>query len=377
MSNKPHAIVSVTNDLYTDNRVNKICLFLVKQGYDVTLVGRLKKDSKPLNDRAYKTKRFKLISEKGPLFYAAYNLRLFFYLLFHRADILVANDLDTLMANYFASKFKRSTRLVYDSHEYFTEVPELVNRPKVQRIWERIEKWIFPKLKTIYTVNTSIADLYHSKYGKELKVVRNISPSWAPTTIPSKSALGIPEDKFVVILQGAGINIHRGAEEAVEAMRSVENAVLLIVGDGDVIENLKMYVKDYDLLEKVLFFGKRPYQEMMNFTSHADLGLTLDKPNNINYKFSLPNKVFDYIHAGTPILCTDLIEVANIVKKHHVGLVLDELSPASIAEKIQYLQTHPDELKAMKENCKGAAAIENWEHESRILEEIYPKVGKN
>jgi glycosyltransferase involved in cell wall biosynthesis len=87
--------------------------------------------------------------------------------------------------------------------------------------------------------------------------------------------------------------------------------------------------------------------------------------------------VFDYIHAGTPILCTDLVEVTNIVKKHHVGVVLDELSPASIAEKIQYLQTNPDVLNSMKENCKTAAAIENWEYESRILEEIYPKVGKN
>jgi hypothetical protein len=147
MTKKKRAIVSVTNDLYTDNRVNKICLFLVEEGYDVLLVGRLRKNSLPLASRAYKTKRLKLLFDKGPLFYASYNLRLFFLLLVQRADVLVANDLDTLLANFVAKKFKPSTKVVYDSHEYFTEVPELTKRPRIQRFWLGIEKFIFPKLK--------------------------------------------------------------------------------------------------------------------------------------------------------------------------------------------------------------------------------------
>ena len=162
---QPHkAIVSVTNDLLTDNRVDKVCRFLVDQGYSVTLVGRHVKNSLPLLDRPYVTKRFRLIAERGPLFYASYNFRLFIYLLFHRSALLVSNDLDTLLANFLASKFKRNCRLVYDSHEYFTEVPELIHRPKVQRIWEKMEGWIFPKLTSIYTVNGSIAQLYGKKY---------------------------------------------------------------------------------------------------------------------------------------------------------------------------------------------------------------------
>lgn len=376
MTKKKKAIVSVTNDLFTDNRVHKICLFLEKQGYHVTLVGRLRKDSNSLAERSYRTKRLKLFKEKGASFYAEYNLRLFFYLLFHKAHLLVANDLDTLLANYAASKFKPNSRLVYDSHEYFTEVPELIERPKVQKIWEGIEGWIFPKLQTIYTVNESIAQLYREKYKKEIFVVRNISPTWKPEKILTKKELGIPENKFLVILQGAGINIHRGAEEAVEAMKNVENTALLIVGDGDVVEKLKKYVYDYDLLDKVLFYGKRPYTEMMNFTHHADVGLTLDKPTNINYKYSLPNKVFDYIHAETPIICTNLVEIERIVNRHKIGLVLDELTPDSLAEKINYLKDHPELLLEMKKNCKSAAEIENWEHESLILEEIYPPLGK-
>ena len=376
MAKLKRAIVSVTNDLYTDNRVDKICIFLEKQGYSVLLVGRIRKNSNALPIRTYRTKRMKLLNEKGALFYAEYNFRLFLFLVFHRATLLVSNDLDTLLANYAASKFKPNTTLVYDSHEYFTEVPELTSRPKIKKIWEGIEAWIFPKLQTIYTVNESIAQLYRDKYKKDVAVVRNISPTWKPLSVMTKSDLGIPDDKFIIIIQGAGINIDRGVEEAVEAMKHIENAALIIVGDGDVIPQLKLTVTNYDLNEKVLFFGKRPYSEMMTFTYLADVGLTLDKPTNLNYKFSLPNKVFDYIHAGTPIICTDLVEVSAIINKHSIGLILPELSPENLVEKITYLQQNASILQEMQSNCQKASLVENWEHEAQILEQIYPKIGK-
>lgn len=374
MGIKKKAIVSVTNDLYTDNRVDKVCSFLVKQGYEVTLVGRIRKTSQPLPERIYKTKRMKLRFDKGALFYAAFNFRLFWFLAFRKADLLVANDLDTLLGNYAASKLKPKCRLVYDSHEYFTEVPELEGRKRVKRTWEGIESWIFPKLKTVYTVNESIAQLYQEKYKKKLFIVRNVSPKWKPEKMLTKKELGIPQGKTIIILQGAGINIHRGAEEAVEAIKHVENAVLIFVGDGDVIPTLKESVIKDNLQEKVLFFGKRPYQEMMQFTYHADIGLTLDKANNINYQFSLPNKVFDYIHAGTPIICTNLVEVSRIVLSHDVGEVIEDFTAFNLAEKINAWATNIERLNQLKANCEKAGLIENWEQECKILEEIYPKV---
>jgi glycosyltransferase involved in cell wall biosynthesis len=374
MAKHNKVIVSVTNDLYTDQRVDKVCLFLVNQGYDVLLVGRLRKNSIPLPERIYKTHRLKLIFDKGAKFYAEYNIRLFLYLLFHRSNLLVSNDLDTLLANYAASKFKPNSRLVYDSHEYFTEVPELINRPKIKSIWEGIEAWIFPKLKTIYTVNHSIAELYKNKYRKEIKVVRNISNVWLPSQLKTKEELGIPSDKKIIIIQGAGINIDRGAEEAVEAMKKVDNAALLIVGDGDVVPQLKEFVQVNNLSDKVLFFGKKPYQEMMNYTYHADLGLTLDKPTNINYRFSLPNKVFDYIHTNTPILATDLIEISTIIHKYEVGKIINDLSPENLATEINSLLSNTDLLDQLKRNCNVAKVFENWEKETEVLKEIYPKI---
>lgn len=373
MRKTPKAIVSVTNDLYTDQRVHKVCTFIKSQGYDVLLIGRKRKTSIALPSRDYKTKRMRLLFETGAKFYAFFNLRLFFVLLFKRADILVANDLDTLLANYAASKFKRSCRLVYDSHEYFTEVPELLNRPKVRKVWLRIEKYIFPKLHYIYTVNGSIAKIYSEKYTKDIAIVRNISPRWKQDDLKSKTALGLPEDKAIIIIQGAGINIDRGAEEAVEAMKNI-NALLVIVGDGDVVPQLKEYVEREQLHEKVKFVGRQPYHVMMNYTHHADIGLTLDKPTSLNYKLSLPNKVFDYMHTSTAVVATRIVEVANVVESNEIGCIVEPFTVDSLTKILNDLLADATRLESYKANCKKAATHENWETETKELSKFYPEV---
>lgn len=362
-------IVSVTNDLVVDQRVHKICSFLHENGYKVTLIGRKSPHSLAVS-RDYKTKRIYLLFKKGPLFYAFFNLRLFFYLLFHHSDVLLANDLDTLLPNYLVSKIKRK-KLIYDSHEYFTEVPELINRPKVQKTWERIEKWIFPKLDTIYTVNQSIAEIYNKKYHKNLFVVRNISKRLDSNRFISKEKLGLPLDQKIIILQGGGINVDRGGEEAVLAMQYIENALLIIIGSGDAIPVLKKLCKEHTLENKIRFIDRKPYEEMMNYTFHADLGLSLDKNTNRNYQFSLPNKIFDYIHAGTPVLASDLVEITHIVKTYKVGEILVDVSPKIIADTINRLFADSAKLEQLKQNCQTTSEELCWENETEVLKQIY------
>ncbi len=370
---KPKVIVSVINDLNTDQRVHKVCSFIENQGYDVLLVGRKLKSSQEMEYRSYRTKRFRMYYEKGALFYAWFNFRLFWFLLFRRSTILVSNDLDTLLPNYLVSKLK-GKKLVYDSHEYFTEVPELISRPKVKAVWERIERFIFPKLKFVSTVNRSIAEKYREKYGVSLKVVRNVSPLWNPAHIRSKKELGIPEGKHILIMQGAGLNVDRGVEEAIRMMPFLENAVLIIVGNGDIIPDMKKLVEKENWQDRVLFFGKRPYSELLQYTQQADLGLSFDQPTNPNYLFSLPNKIFDYIHTSTPIICSDLVEVSKLVKGYEVGEIVSDFDPQHLAQQVQAILNNPELMERWKNNCKIAAGKENWEVEVQQLNEFYPKV---
>ncbi len=365
-------IVSVINDLASDQRVKKVCATLHDMGFMITLVGRELKNSPPMDDRPYRVIRMKLLFEKGFFFYAEYNIRLFWKLLFSKFDLLVANDLDTLLPNYLMSKFK-SKPLVYDSHEYFTEVPELVSRPKVQKVWKRIEQAIFPKLKDVITVNNSIADLYNDDYGMRPRVVRNVPNLITKPVKKMRMELGLPEDKKVLILQGAGINIDRGAEEMVEAMQHVKNAVLLIAGNGDVISILKKMVVELKLEDKVQFRPRMPYQELMQYTMCSDLGLTLDKDTNLNYRFSLPNKIFDYIQAGIPVVASSLPEIALIINTYKVGCTIPDHNPLNMAAKINEVLADQEQINIWKNNCSFASLNLNWEKEEKIIIDLYSK----
>ncbi|MCF8464340.1 MAG: glycosyltransferase [Flavobacteriales bacterium] len=360
--------MSVINDLSTDQRVHKHCLMLVQKGYDVLLIGRETSSSIPLENRIYSVYRMKLPFEKGPLFYATYNLGLFYHLLLRKADLLFSNDLDTLLPNFLVSKL-RGKKLIYDSHEFFTEVPELTSRPKVQHVWKAIENLLLPKVKYALTVNRSIADLYKEKNGIEMQVLRNIPRLVALANQPTKEELGLPRDKKLIILQGSGINMHRGAEESVEAMRYIDDAVLLILGSGDVIPDLKNIVKQHSLAHRVIFKGRMPYEQMMAHTHLSDLGLSLDKCTNMNYRFSLPNKLFDYIHAGIPVLGSDLVEVKRIIEDYRVGEIAHSFEPEKLAAQMREMLSSP-KVAEWKRNAQQARVELNWEKETEVLSQM-------
>ena len=302
---------------------------------------------------------------KGFLFYFEYNLRLFFLLLFKKFDVYHANDLDTLLPMWIISSIRRKN-LVYDTHEYFTGVPEIQNRLIVKKVWKSIEKLIFPRLKNVFTVNSSISNLYFKDYQIKPNVLRNLPSNIAIQKIKSKNEIGLPIDKPVVILQGSGINVHRGSEELVEAIAVQEKFFLCIVGTGDVIENLKTRCNENDLKNKVLFVDPLPYQMMMQYTLNSDVGVSLDKNNNINYQFSLPNKIFDYSKAEIPFVSTNLIEIKKIVEQYHTGVLINSLKPEKILdglEKAIELSKSESYLK----NIKRMNSDLIWEKESEVL----------
>ena len=333
-------------------------------GFKVVLAGRKLPASLPVENRKYETKRFNLLFHKGPLFYAVYNFRLFLFLLFSKFDLLLANDLDTLPANFLASKIKKKA-LVYDSHEYFTEVPELIDRPKVKKVWEWLESKMLPKIKTAYTVCNSIAEIYHGKYGTPFKVVRNI-PVSSKFTFEKKSEI----DEKIILYQGA-VNIGRGLQQAILAMQNIENAKLIIAGDGDIKADLEILVKKENLQNKVVFTGRLSIDELSKLTPQADLGLSIEEDLGLNYRFALPNKLFDYIQAQVPVLITNLPEMAAIVNKYKIGEITESLEPTHLAEKIIDALNNQEKRKFWAENLLLAANELTWENEEKVVQEIF------
>jgi glycosyltransferase involved in cell wall biosynthesis len=362
-------LMTVSSDLATDNRVDRSCTLLTELGYNVFLIGRVKKDSPEMPQRSYGYKRMKLLFEKGALFYAVLNFRLFIELLFTRIDYLFANDLDTLPAAYLISKLKR-VPLIYDSHELFTEVPELVERPHIQKIWLQIEKWIFPKLKFAITVNESIAQIFEEKYKVKVAVVRNVPIRIADIKPLNKAELGLAVETKMLIIQGSGLNVDRGIEETVLAMEHIQNAVLFLVGSGDVIPKVKKMVLEKGLSQKVRFVDRLPYREMLRYTASADIGLALDKPLSLNYALALPNKVFDYLQASTPIIASPLKEIERIIVQYNCGTVIQKVDPIEIAAHINALFDNANLLETYKHNCLKAAETEHWAKDAKILERI-------
>jgi glycosyltransferase involved in cell wall biosynthesis len=351
-------IISVTNDLATDQRVHQVCETLEGFGFDILLIGRKLPNSLPLN-RNYKTVRMNLLFNKGFLFYAEYNLLLFSKLLFSKKDILLANDLDTLPSNYLISRLQ-SKKLIYDSHELFTEVPELINRPKVQNVWLKIEKSILPKLKNCYTVCQSIADYYNDKYSTNFKVIKNLP------VISEFSETKLENNEIKTIIYQGALNLGRGIELMIESMQYLESTQFIIVGDGDITSELKQQVEELKLQNKVRFLGKKSPEELKKITLQADLGLSLEEDLGLNYRYALPNKIFDYIHAEIPILVSDLPEMKRVIKEYSVGEIIMDRESKQIAEQIQNI------LKTdYKEALINAKKELNWSTEKEKLKTIF------
>jgi glycosyltransferase involved in cell wall biosynthesis len=363
-----HVTVLVSNDLHHDQRVAKVCATLLEMGFRITLVGRLLPDSKPF-ERPYETRRFRLPFQTGALFYAALNVRLFFYLLFKRTDIIVANDLDTLLPAFLIARLK-GRELVYDSHEYFTEAEGLTNRPLPKKVWLAVEGFIFPKLKHVITVNETIAGIYRALYHVKVHVVRNVPMLREEVVVASREALGLPSDKRIILLQGAYIDPDRGGMELAQSMEFLPDALLLIIGSGRDLENIKREVTKKNLEERVRFIAKVPFRELQQYTAVADVGVSLDKPLHLNYAYSLPNKLFDYIHAGLPVLVSDLPELRRIVEGYNLGRVVSRVEPREIATALQ--EMFSDENGGVwKLNALKAAKELNWQREQEVVRKVY------
>ncbi len=152
-------------------------------------------------------------------------------------------------------------------------------------------------------------------------------------------------------------------------MQYLENTVLLIIGSGDNWNEMKTLCRSLHLEKKIRFITKVPRAELLQYTTIADLGLSLDKGTNPNYYYSLPNKVFDYIHCGVPVLASRLPEIELILNEYRVGTFIDGHHPQQIAEKINHL-LGSKELDTYKANTSLAKKALSWDAEKLKLKAL-------
>jgi glycosyltransferase involved in cell wall biosynthesis len=373
-------VVSVISDLVTDQRVHKVCQTLHEEGYQVNLIGTKKRDSLSLNKRSYATRRISMVFQRTFFFYAEFNLRLFFFLLFTRADIYLGNDLDTMPANWLAARLK-SRPLVYDTHEYYMAMAGLDGKHIRRKIWKSIESFIFPRLHYIYTICESFCELYKLDYNKQLVAVRNVPYLHPESNFDYQKKICeikslLPANRKILIYQGAGINPHRGGAELVKAMKwlNPEKFHLLIVGGGDIFDEICGIILNEKLQDRITVVPKLPFELLREITPLADLGLSLDKPDNLNHRYGLPNKIFDYIHAEIPVLVSRLVEVEKIVDQYQVGTFINSHEPSHIADSIEKVFEDDERFRGWKSNTLKAKQDLNWEKEGKIVLSIFKQV---
>jgi glycosyltransferase involved in cell wall biosynthesis len=360
-------ICTVTNDLSQDQRMIRICSTLQAAGHQVTLVGRLLPHSRPLVNHSFQQHRLRCRFHAGKLFYLEYNLRLLYYLYRQKAAIINAVDLDTLLPAYLISRLQGAV-CVYDAHEYFTEVPEVVRRPKVQRLWSALADWIIPSLKYAYTVAPALAELMTERYGTSFAVVRNVPYRQAAPSIEV-----VPDEK-IIFYQGM-LNEGRGLEAAILAMKQLPSMLVLhIAGSGDLEQKLHQLVIDHQLEDRVHFLGFVLPAGLPALTEKAWLGLNLLENTGLSYYYSLANKTFDYIQSGVPALHMDFPEYRALHDQYDIFELLSDLEVNTIATAIQTLFNNPDRYALLQKNNLQAAKYLTWEEEEKKLLAIYEKL---
>lgn len=357
---KKKIILTVINDLNFDQRMIRICTSLTEAGYDVLLVGREHKKSKSLQQKIFNQKRLGVGPEQGKVMYLLYWIRLFFYLLFQKADALCAIDLDTILPVLFASKIK-GTKRVYDAHELFTEMQEVVTRPREKKIWDAIERYAVPQFTSGYTIGECYAAFFRDKYKVDYAIVRN-----ATVLRP----IIVPEKKELYILYQGAVNVGRCFEFLIPAMQYVD-VPLIICGEGNYYTEAVALTRKHGLEDKVTFKGYVPPDQLKTYTINAWTGITLFEAIGPSNRLSMANRFFDYMHSGVPQLCMAYPEYEKVNAQFELAYLIEEPGIESIAKALNKLISDKSYHHHLQENALKAREIYCWQEEEKRLVQVY------
>ncbi len=358
--------LTVTTDLHYDQRMQRIAAALAEGGYEVWLIGRALPHSPALRQVPWRQVRLRCRFHKGKAFYLEFNLRLAHFLARRRWDAIAAADLDTLLPATAVAALQRIP-LVFDAHEHFTEVPEVIDRPLVKALWECVGRWCIPRARLAYTVGPQLAQVLARHYGRPFEVVRNLPLRGAA---PARHA-SMPGPPYVLLYQGA-LNEGRGLECAIDAMALLPSSFeLWLAGEGDRSEALRRQAQASPARARIRFLGRVDPTVLRKLTPQAWIGLNLLENKGMSYYYSLANKAFDYLHAGLPAIHPDFPEYRGLVAEWQVGLLLERLDAQLLAQMLVALASEPARWLAMHRACLEAREVFDWQREATHLRRLY------
>ncbi len=270
-------------------------------------------------------------------------------------DAICSIDLDTIIPGLWNSKLKRIPR-VYDAHELFTELKEVISRPVIHRTWRTIEKYAVPQFKLGYTVSNGIAAEFAKRYNVQYATIRNV---------PVLKEIKNNKSEDFILYQG-WVNEARGLEYLIPAMKNID-CKLVICGDGNFMEQLKELIKKNQVGDKIELKGMLSPEELWSWTCRAKIGVAFPESQGLNQYLALPNKFFDYMHAGVPQVTVNYPEYKQVNSQFDVALLVENTQPETITEAVNRLLYDHVLHEKLKQNCLLAREVFQWKNEETKL----------
>ncbi len=362
-----HITIATSSSLAFDQRLHRVIKTFLSNGNALTCISRRKNnelnETIPVISEQHELFKQKLVStffQKSWLFYAEYNFRLFFQLIFTKTDIIYAVDSDTLLASVICRKIT-SRKLIYDAHEYFEESPEITDKKLIQKIWHYITQFGVNHSDLCISIGDYLSNVLTKQFGKKFHTIRNLPDR----DVESNTSMA---KQKIIWYQGV-LNVGRGLEQMIECMTTLNEYKLLIAGDGDISLDLKTKVKDLNLEDRIIFLGRLNMSELIKHNQKAYIGINLLSSESMNYYYSLANRTFDYIYATLPAIHMNFPEYTTLMQSYEVGVLIESLNTKEIIDAVRKLE-EPRFYKHCQEECQKAALENSWKIESVKLIEL-------
>jgi len=367
MSSKNKVLITFLGNLNYDTRCKNLYNTLKVNGYEVEFLGFdwLTKDFKPVEGDVIIHKLHKGFLSLSFYLKFAWNLK--FCLMASKASIIFAEDIYTLPFAVIFGKLKRA-KIFYDSRELYGHLAGLKGKKVKQGFWRIVEKLFIKKVDHIITTGKLDSDFLIKKYNIDNPILlRNLPRYYKPKQEHDlRSLFKINNNQKILLYQGV-IHKGRGLRPTYQALKELQNCMLVIIGDGELEDYYRNLAKEMGINEKVIFLGKVDQDEILSYTKTADIGLSIIENMSLSYYYALPNKLFEYIMVEVPVIVSNLPQMKEIVEKYEVGKVVDLDNPDELIEAIKQLSEDEVLYNKFKENCRTASQELNWENEVKSL----------